>query len=150
MENVSISSCFSVDRFLFLNHIYKPGQIRNAVVIKGWWSRSLVVIHSSSTSGDRSWPSVSFSIGAASLALLAAFTTALTQQKPRTRRCAGIHLSNTPPIHQHELWRHIFYIITDIESMDVLIKGSEYWVGAPTGHQLFLPWGVDSHNPLEE
>lgn len=52
--------------------------------------------------------------------------------------------------HQYELWVNIFYIITDIESIDILIKGSKYWVGAPTAHQLSLPQEVDSHNPCEE
>lgn len=73
----------------------------------------------------------------------------LTKQHPSARRSPEIQLSKTPPFHQYELWWHIFYIITDIESMDLLIKGSEYWVGAPTAHQLSLPWGVDSHNPYE-
>lgn len=62
-----------------------------------------------------------------------------------------IQLLNTQPfVHQYELWWYIFYIIADIESMDILIKGSEYWVGAPTAHQLSLPGGLDSHNPFEE
>lgn len=59
-----------------------------------------------------------------------------------------IPIMNIQPVHQFELWLYIFYIITDIESIDILIKGSEYWVGAPTAHQLSLPRGVDSHNPL--
>lgn len=52
--------------------------------------------------------------------------------------------------HLYELWLYIFYIITDIESIGILIKGSEYWVGAPTAHQLSPPQEVDSHNPCEE
>jgi len=35
-------------------------------------------------------------------------------------------LNNAKPVHQYELWASIFYIITDIESIDILIKGSEY------------------------
>lgn len=63
---------------------------------------------------------------------------------------AVIPRMNIQPVHQFELWLYIFYIITDIESIDILIKGSEYWVEAPNAHQLSLPRGVDSHNPCEE
>lgn len=53
------------------------------------------------------------------------------------------------PVHQCELCVYIFYIISNTESIDILIKGSKYWVGAPTSHQLSLPREVDSHNPCE-
>lgn len=61
-----------------------------------------------------------------------------------------IQVLNLQPIHQYELCLDIFYIITNIESMDILIKGSEDWVVAPTAHQLSLAQGVDSHNPSKE
>lgn len=53
------------------------------------------------------------------------------------------------PVHRCELWAHVFYIITDTESIDILIKGREYWVGSSTAHQLSLPREVDSHNPRQ-
>lgn len=64
------------------------------------------------------------------------------------RGSASILILDTQPFHQYELCVYVFYIITDLESIDILIKGSKYWVGAPTAHPLSLPQGVDRHNPL--
>lgn len=50
------------------------------------------------------------------------------------------------PSFRNELWANIFYIITGIQSIHWLIKGGEYWVKAPTAHQLLVPHEVDSHN----
>lgn len=49
------------------------------------------------------------------------------------------------PLSKNELWANIFYIITGIQSIDVLIKGGEYWVKVPTAHHLLVPHEVDSH-----
>lgn len=59
-------------------------------------------------------------------ALITASKAELPEQYLHDSLHAVIQLSSTPPIHQYELWWRIFYIITDMESMDILIKGSEY------------------------
>lgn len=58
--------------------------------------------------------------------LVAAFEAQPSHLPPMLEAHTVIPILNVQPVHQYELWVYILYIITDIESIDILIKGSEY------------------------